>query len=367
VRLELGAGEARALAVAAMGRDRADSAAVLGHTGLLQLDPLSRVAKAHLLTCLARLPATARAGDVDPLLWTDTEPAAFEAWVHAVCLVPIDDWPLLGPARRRARVSPKRLPAEVLATVRELVAGRPDGATIADIERPDGRAPDGDRTSGWEWSRRKRAAEQLVRSGELVCWRRPGGTRVYDLPERHLPADLLAAQPPVADVHAAMARRALTAMGVATAADLATYYNIRKADAVTGLEAAGAEPVTVEGWDATGWILPGTPPAPAPPEEPVLLGPFDNLMWDRARVRRVFGFDYVFEAYKPAATRRYGHYVLALLDGDELIGRLDLCREGGRLVTLGSFAEPGIGRPRWRRSSAAALARLAGQLGLTPG
>ena len=80
--------------------------------------------------------------------------------------------------------------------------------------------------------------------------------------------------------------------------------------------------------------------------EPVLVGPFDNLIWDRDRTRRIFGFDYLFEAYKPQAKRRYGYYVLPLVWRDRIVWRADLKseRDEGALVVKAFHREGGVRR-----------------------
>jgi uncharacterized protein YcaQ len=359
--LDVAAGEACRLALAASlpAAPCAGSGAVLRHLGLLQLDPLTRVDKAHRLACLARMGPGASAGAVDGPLWAPGQAAAFEAWVHAACLVPVEDWPLLRLARERALASPRRPPREVLSQVRALAEASPDGVTISEVELP------GAGTRGWDWSQRKHAAEHMLRTGELACTARRDGKRVLDLPERRVPAPLLRARPGNEEILAAMAAKALAALGIATAADIAAYYNITAAQAREGLLAAGARPAAVQGWRALAWLPPGAcgPPGTAA-AGPVLVGPFDNLIWDRDRTRRVFGFDYAFEAYKPQARRRYGYYVLALVAGGAFLGRADIRRDPGALSVIAGFPEPAADPAAFRASLGTAVTRLERQLGL---
>ncbi len=161
----------------------------------------------------------------------------------------------------------------------------------------------------------------------------------------------------------AIAARAVAAMGIATAADVAKYYNVTPERARTALELAPMQQVQVTGWDSPGWMDPARKLDPIS-HDPVLVGPFDNLIWDRQRTRRVFDFDYVFEAYKPRAKRIYGYYVLALLDKCRLTGRADLRREGKDLLVLGSYPEPATGCGEFESALGDALERLRSQLGL---
>ncbi len=342
---------------ASFGRRLTTSHDVLASTGLLQLDPLTRVDKAHRLTCLARMDPSARAADVDPPLWREGSAATFETWVHAVCAVPVEDWPLLRIARDDIRQWDGGPPRSLLDEVRDLVASHPAGATISDIERP------GHRTSGWEWSARKHAVEHMLRSGDLVCTTRRGSKRVYDLPERRIPERYLtdASQSPE-DLLAAIATKAIDAMGIATTGDVARYYNISVQRAEIGLERAGMRPVEVDGWNAPTWINPATTTVPDLAIDPVLVGPFDNLIWDRQRTRRIFHFDYVFEAYKPKQKRVYGYYVMALLDDARLTGRADLRRDTDRLTVLAQYPEPDTDPGQFAASLKSALTRLERQL-----
>jgi len=331
--------EARALALtASLGPvPRSSAGEVLRQLGLLQLDPLARVDKAHRLTCLARLTGAVTPKQIDQALWSDAAATAFETWVHAACLVPIDDWPLLNLYRNAVRASPKRPEPAVLDQVRSIVAAHPGGATISDIEEP------GAGAKGWEWSARKHATEHMLRTGELVCTARRGPKRVFDLPERRVPSDLLNAVASREEILGGLATRALRALGVATAGDVAVYYNLNANSAETGLRACGAIQVKVEGWRQPGWLEPHRADTPSETDrDPLLLGPFDNLIWDRARTKRIFGFDYTFEAYKPAAKRRYGYYVLALLYGDRFAGRADISRDHTGLHILSSHPEPDV-------------------------
>ncbi len=188
--------------------------------------------------------------------------------------------------------------------------------------------------------------------------------RVFDLPERRVPAHLRDARLDREEILTRMAGAALRAMGVATTADVAAYYNLPPEAAYDGLIASGAQPVSVEGWRTPAWLASTTHDAPPNTRPPVLVGPFDNLIWDRKRLKRIFDFDYVFEAYKPPAQRRYGHYVLAVVHGDGFTGRVDLRRDGEALRTLATHPEPSTPPAEFDAALTAALTRLRHQLQL---
>ena len=278
----------------------------------------------------------------------------FEYWAHAACLLPVADEPLFrwrmaqhGPfgdrplvAARRAAWREHNAPyiASVLEEVRE--RGPIPASQLTDPQRRDGE---------W-WGRRsvgRQALEALFADGQLSGWRNPNFERVYDLPERAIPASVLAQPTPSMDeAHDELLLRAARCLGVATAGDLAYYYmiNPRAAKArVKQLAAAGrlAE-VHVDGWRDPRTCSPARGSL-GHDEHATLLSPFDSLIWERARTTRLFGFDYTIEVYVPEPKRKYGYYVLPMLLGDELVARFDLKadRKASALLVRGSYLEPG--------------------------
>jgi uncharacterized protein YcaQ len=306
---ELSIDQARQLAITAQfgAGDAPDSGSVLRHLGLLQLDPLRRVERAHRLTCLARMPADATVDSIDAGLWSPGPATAFETWVHAACLIPVEDWPLLRLARERAKGRANQPSEAAYADVLAIVANSTHGVTIRELEHA------GNRSAGWSWSERKRAAEFLLWRGQLICSERRDNRRIYDLPERRLPPTILNTDLPREVILEHLAYRALSALGVATTGDVATYYNLTPTDAAEGLHRCGATQVGVRSWTEPAWTAPHVPSPSPTPGRARLIGPFDNLIFDRDRTRRVHDFDYTFEAYKPAHKRTYGHYVMGIL------------------------------------------------------
>ena len=178
--------EARQMAVASqlLTDDAAASSPmeVLSHLGAIQLDAMQRVDKSHRLVCFSRLSGLNGRQGVDGYFWASEGPAsAFEMWAHAVSLVPVEDWPLWSFRRKATRAVSWAPPAQVCDRLVDKV--RDCGPqTIRDLEAG------GAKTSGWDWSDSKKAAEYLVWTGGLVCCARSGQRRVYDLPERRIPA-----------------------------------------------------------------------------------------------------------------------------------------------------------------------------------
>jgi len=343
----LTAEEARRAALWAQGLtgspDRREGpAGVLARLGAVQLDTISVLARSHELVAYARLGPVPRAGVERAYWWSPAQ--AFEYWAHAACVVPVGDWPLY--AMRRSRHE-KALP--------------PDGGTRAAVlARLEAEGPrtardlGGARQGGpwWDWSPLKRAAEELLAAGRVVCVDRRGWHRVYDLAERAIPADLLSQRPSDDECKAALAARAGAALGVATLEDIADYHRQRPSRLRAVLQDAGLVPVEVEGWGAPAWA---SPDALAAAEQPrgrtrtTLLSPFDSLVWHRPRTERVFGFRHRLEAYVPAPKRTHGYFAMPVLAGGRLVGRVDPARDGGDLVARRVFVDraaaiPGVAR-----------------------
>jgi hypothetical protein len=217
----------------------------------------------------------------------------------------------------------------------------------------------------------KTAIEWLFWSGQVTSAHRRSFERVYDLPARVLPAEILAAPTPSeADAHAALVERAARALGVATAADLRDYYRLKPApaeQAIAALARAGTlRPVTVEGWRKPAYLHQGAPPPPRELERAALLSPFDSLIWQRERTERMFGMRFRLEIYTPAPRRVHGYYVLPFLLGDALVARVDLKadRPERTLRVHAAHLEPGRPGGAVAEALASELRGLAAWLGL---
>ncbi len=358
----LSAREARRLAIAAQGLDRARRSgnatrarvhAAVERLGVLQLDAVNVVARTQYLVLFARLGPFDRdhlhrlAGRRGPL---------FEYWGHMASVQPVALHPLLRwrmerggsygeqPAHAARVATWAREHADYIDSVLTEVDERgPLSAAMLNEPR---------RRDGEWWDRRsvgRQALEHLFERGQLAAWRTPSFERVYDLPERTLPPEVLAAPTPTAeDAQRALLSLAADALGVATVRDLADYFRIRTVEAKAGVrelvEAGELIRVDVEGWTEPGYVRPGVAPTRRRRTHATLLSPFDSLIWDRPRTERLFGFTYRIEIYTPAAKRRYGYYALPVLLGDQLVGRLDLKtdRQVGALRVLASHAEQGV-------------------------
>jgi len=315
----------------------------IDRVGLLQLDSVQVLVRAHYLPLFSRLGPYDR-DLLDRLAYRDRE--LFEYWGHEASLLPLRLHPLL-----RWRMARKPW-----AAVEALLRKQPDAgdALLAriDAEGPltasDVKVADGRRGSWWGWGTTKHLLEWLFWTGRLTTADRRRFERVYERPERVLPRVVLDAPTPSPDD----ARRELLllsarALGVATATDLADYYRLHKPTAralVEGLAADGRlRRVRVEGVAHDAFVLPDAPPAPRAVRARALLAPFDPLVFERARTERLFGFRYRLEIYVPAPQRTYGYYVLPFLLDEALVARVDLKADRAReaLVVRAAHLEPG--------------------------
>lgn len=297
----------------------------------------------------------------------------FEYWGHEASLIPVEFFPLLrwrmaraargeGIYGRLARFAQER-GDYIEAVFAELERHGPLSARELSMGGPG-------RGSWWGWSDGKRALEFLFWAGRVTTARRRGFERIYDLTERVLPAHAMAAAPhDERSAQRELMRHAAQALGVASEVDLRDYFRLPVKEARQGLHDLVEEgeliPVEVEGWAQQAYLCAGAE-WPQRLEACALLSPFDSLIWQRQRSERLFGFHYRLEFYVPAAKRRYGYYVLPVLAGDTLIGRVDLKadRQACALRVISVHCERGADEARFADVLARLLLPLQRWLGL---
>jgi uncharacterized protein YcaQ len=323
----------------------ADVAAAINRLGCVQLDSISTVGRAHRLTLSSRIGHYPER-TVSRLLKTGR---VFEYWAHEACLVPIEDYPLF--KRRMEHLRERHWWGRKHEHDPELKE------RVLDALRTNGALPtrffEGGGGGGmWNWKPEKRILEDLFAAGEVVVSGRDGFQRLYDLPERVIPREQLEAPTPTEEeFRRGYALRAVRARGALTESGIAEHCRFQggaKAmrPVVDGLAEEGlVRRVAVEDGGAQ-VVVPADAVVDGATSGGVLLCPFDNLVWDRAFLLRVFGFDHVIEVYKPAPQRVFGYYVLPFLYGDRLVGRVDLKsdRTEGVLRVKAFHLEPGVRR-----------------------
>jgi uncharacterized protein YcaQ len=310
----------------------------------VQLDSISTVERSHRIALGSRIGAYPEAA-VSRLLRGGE---LFEYWAHEACLLPVEDYPQHR-WRMQRYASSHPWHGDVLRREPELT--KQVLAIVAERGPVGSRDFDG-RGSGtmWNWKPAKVVLEALYSAGQLAIAGRSAFQRLYDLPERVIPSELLEQPASSEEEFVRWATlRGVRARGALTEAAVAEMWRLRggvgrvrpHADALVGDGAL--ERVAVEDGGPT-VLLPADVTAPPRPATPVLLTPFDNLLWDRAYLERLFGFRHVIEVYKRDHERVYGYYVLPLLWRDRLVGRADLKtdRDQGVLRVKAFHREPGV-------------------------
>ena len=341
----------------------------LARTGVLQVDSVNVLQRAHYMPLFSRM------GPYDPGLLTraaEKKPRRLvEYWAHVQALMPVDLWPVMQHRMDHYRaqrgkwntmVERPELEASVLAEVRQLGA-----STARDLD--DG-LPRAKEQWGWNWSDTRKVLDFLYMSGDLAIAGRNSQFEVlYDLPERVLPAEVLAAPTPsVEEASRELVRRAAVSHGVATAQCLRDYYrmhNDRVKPAIASLVESGELlPVRIEGWNRPAYLHRDAK-LPRRIDARAVLSPFDPVVWERERAERLFDFHYRIEIYVPAEKRVHGYYVLPFLLGDTIAARVDLKadRKAGVLQVKAAYAEPGA-PPETPEELSAELRQLADWLGL---
>jgi uncharacterized protein len=350
-------------------------AGMLRRLGGVQLDTISVLARSHELVAYARLGAIGRT-KVERAYWHARRPTAFEYWSHAACVLPIEEWPYYAFRRRAFQARGHRwhqshpgVCEQVLARIR---AEGPLTATELGGAKKGG--------PWWDWSDTKIAVEWLLDTGDVICARRVGWRRVYDLPERVLPDGLADVELSDAECLTRLAGVAARALGVVTHADLSDYQRIsyggahlrQAAQEGNGLiptpawaaESADLVPVEIAARRGQQPMRAWADPAAVQPDggtmrrgrhRTTLLSPFDSLVWDRKRTLRVFGFEHSLEAYVPQPKRVHGYYTMPLLAGGRLVGRVDPARDGRTLIARKlSMDKPSAAEPMARALAEAA-------------
>ncbi|SDI14447.1 hypothetical protein SAMN04487926_112210 [Paraburkholderia steynii] len=332
---------------------KADVLDAIRQMAQLQIDTIHVVARSPYLVLFSRL------GPYQPQ-WLDehlAEGKLFEYWAHEACFLPIEDYGLM----RHRMLDPGDMGwkyaadwhAQYRAEIDDLLAHiRATGPVrSADFAREAGKS-----NGWWDWKPQKRHLEVLFAIGELMVAERRNFQRVYDVTERVLPQwnDKRHLQP-VDAVAKELLRRSCRALGVVRSDWVADYYRMPRrpyADALHQLADEGElTPVRVEGWKQPTFVHRDVAPMIDDAADgkiastvTTLLSPFDPVVWDRKRAAVLFDFDYVIECYVPAPKRKYGYYVLPILNRGKLIGRVDAKahRASGVFELKALHLEPGV-------------------------
>jgi uncharacterized protein YcaQ len=333
---------------------------VVERLGSLQFDPLEVAGRNHDLVLLARV-AGYRREWADHWLYVDRR--LYETYNKSLSIVPLAELPLYRYVWDRARRRHDATAFDDHAPLVEELLGRiRDGGSLLPRDVGAREAID------WYWrptNQVRAILEALAEVGTIGIARREGNLRVYDLAERLFPEAVLSERRPVEEqqAHRLLSRyRGNGLLGASGNQELWVgglgYAAERAATRAALVEAGRLVPVQVEGLRGERFIVgedvahldraedehrAGTPPGGVDPGV-TFLAPLDPLVWDRDLLRGLFDFDYVWEVYVPAAKRRWGYYVLPILYGDRLVGRIEprIERRAGTLRIAGAWWQAGF-------------------------
>lgn len=343
---------------------------VFDQLGFVQVDSINTVARAHHMILAARRPAYK---EKNLKLHLERDRLVFEHWTHDASIIPtkfFSHWQLRF-ARDRERLIKRwrnwhqnefeQKLDDVLKRVSD--HGPVTSASVGEDEN---------RSSGgwWEWHPSKTALEFLWRTGELSVCRRTGFQKVYDLTERVIPDTHRTTSHDTQETIDWAARSALSRLGFATSGEIAAFWDlISPQEAKTWCQdmlADGtlldAEIECARGDYRRVFLFPETlaelDDLPEPPSRVRILSPFDPALRDRKRAERLFDFSYRIEIFVPEPKRQYGYYVFPVMEGDRLIGRIDMKaqRDNERLQVRAYWPEPGV------RASKGRLSKLEAEL-----
>lgn len=314
--------------------------------GVVQIDSVNVLVRSQELPVFSRLGAHRR--DLIPDATAQGE--LFEYWAHEAAHVPTRDHRLWRWKMERSQHGPwqsarsllTRRPTFVDEVLRRVASDGP----VVSADLRERRGPKG---SWWDWDDGKIALEYLFMCGRLTATRRARDfARVYDLPERVIPAEHLGSPTPsAADAQRELVEKATLALGVGTVYDIADYFRIDTKDVKPRvaelIESGRIVPTSVEGWREIAYRHVDAR-NPRRVDARALVSMFDPIVWNRKRAERLFDFHYRIEIYTPAPKRRFGYYVLPFVLGDTLVARVDLKadRAAGSLLVHGAFGEPGV-------------------------
>lgn len=359
-------------------QNEADLHALIHKLGFVQLDSVNAVERAHHMILFSR-GATYRREWLHTLHHTRRD--LFEHWTHDASLIPMEFYPhwhhrfvaaksRLDHPRWASRIGPDA--EKVISRVRKHI--RKHGASMARNFEDKGGG------GWWGWGPSKTALEYLWRTGELAICHREGFEKVYDLASNVIPDDLRKMRPTRKQTIDWAARAALTRLGIATHQELAAFFaliSIAEAKAWVTAALKSGEIVEVviidhDGSNKTALAFANIEAEIATLNDPNtdlrFLSPFDPAIRDRKRTQRLFGFDYTIEIFVPEKKRKYGYYVLPILEGDRFIGRADMKahRADNRLEVKGLWLEPGVKLNKARKQSINGALQKLGEFTGTP-
>lgn len=327
-----------------------DLAGLIHQLGFVQVDSINTVARAHHMILHSRRQSY-RQNHLDPVVTRDR--AGFEHWTHDASIIAM---PFFVHWRHKMERSAEKIRSQWKdwrragfeekfdEVLRQISDHGP--CCSADV------GADEQRSSGgwWDWHPSKTALEYLWRKGDLSVCHRKGFRKYYDLTENVIPPEYLNARTSVEDTVDWACDAAMDRLGFATSTEIANFWDLTtkaeaKAWCADGVKSGALVECELEGYDRSRkatFIRPDTlaqlETVPEPTSQVRIMSPFDPALRDRHRAERLFGFDYRIEIFVPEAKRLYGYYVFPVMEGDRLIGRIDMkCDRKTEIMTVTDY------------------------------
>jgi len=377
VPIDVSAADARRLVLSLQGlgeqfRRRLDDDALLeliGRMGFVQVDSINMVERAHHMILFAR---STQYKPKDLIRLLEKKRGLFENWTHDASIIPCEFYPYWAKRFERHqkslgdRYTRWHGPEFLSETDRVLKHIEENGEVLSRDLSPDEKKGPG---QWWNWHPSKTALEYLWRTGDLAVSRRVGFQKAYDLTHRVVPEPHRASRMEEDAFIDWACRSALERLGFGTPGEIAGYWDHIETDeakawceAHLGTDVTLARVEQIDGRSRTLYARADIEEAAngvePPPNALRILNPFDPVLRDRKRLGGLFGFDYRIEVFVPAPQRVYGYYVFPILEGDKLIGRIDMKadRASDTLIVTAYWPEPGL------RESKARIERLEKEL-----
>ena len=311
----------------------------LDHLGFVQIDSVNTLARAHDLILWNRDSSY----NIDDLFHAKNRGTYFESWTHDAAALPLHSYPHWKHKFAQDKIRLERQWKswrrgdflKLCDGIKDQIAKNGPQCT-KDVGTNEAKSSGG----WWDWHPSKTALEYLWRSGDLTVCHRSGFRKYYDFAENHIPGDDLKAETSWHETLDWACEKALEHLGFATAKEIADFWDLVPLnEAKQWVEACLSDgrivPVNVENADktlATAFMrvqdLDALDATHSLARKIKVISPFDPMIRDRKRAKRLFGFEYTIEIFVPAAKRKYGYYVFPILKGDRFVGRIDMKRDG---------------------------------------
>lgn len=345
--------EARYLALINQGLDnyrqhktKKDLLNIITKLGYVQIDTISIIERAHKHILWTRFPGY-RNDMLDELI--DKDKKVFEFWDHAAAYLPMKFYRFSLPRKKMYAEKYKtweKKNKKLLKYILERISAE-GPLQSRDFDDPKKRG------LWWDWKPAKEGLEFLFHTGRLIARARKNFQKVYDLPERFLTAAVNTEMPSYEELAEHLIMKSITSGGI-TAENEFTYLryhnrNITKKVLNELTENNKIFPVKISNDEKTIYysttkILNKLNNAFKFSNDVYILSPFDNLVIQRGRLKKIFGYDYVIECYLPAHKRKFGYFCLPVLYGDKIAGKIDARadRKTGELTVINEYWETGV-------------------------